>query len=589
VEATSKPVLIFSCSILFTGLFFLTTDVMAQKEFNYWCWGTGQGLNFNITDPATGYPVSDTCAIPARHEGTASLCNSNGELKIYTDGMTVFNCCHQIMQNGTGLNGHNSSTESAIIVPDLNDNGRCFIFTTDAMEPGGCDCLSYSVADLNANNGLGAVVLKNVVLWTPVLEKLTAIKHANGRDVWVVAHEWDSNRFLAFLLTSSGLNTTPVISSAGVVHTGYGYGSPGNNHAVGYMKASSNGKKLGCAIANQGGFQLFDFDNSTGIVSNPLTFTNNNVTRSIFDDSYGVEFSPDNSKLYVRTLGGTSGGGIVQVNLNAGSNAAIVSSATNIYPANTVMSGIQLGPDGRIYVGGTAQFIGVINFPNLSGLNCSYTPAAIKVRSTAVGLPQTIVAPFSFSGSCSCNMAVSLDWMRFDCHRAGNEVVLRWTTSIPAGPGYFGIEKSSDGINFEQIGKTGSDPGSANHYTYTDKSPCTGGCYYRVKYSGTGGKISYSEIRSVHLPGAEAGQLKFFPNPVKAGVNALVKVEIPHSGPFKIRITDVLGRELYYTESISENKNGTVDLTVPHLYPGLYFIHLVAGSSVTTARVIAGE
>jgi hypothetical protein len=55
-------------------------------------------------------------------------------------------------------------------------------------------------------------------------------------------HGWNNNQFLAFLVTASGINTTPIISNAGQIHTGI------NRHRAGYLKSSPDGTYLALAV-----------------------------------------------------------------------------------------------------------------------------------------------------------------------------------------------------------------------------------------------------------------------------------------------------------------------------------------------------
>src|SRR5699024_5150448 len=139
------------------------------------------------------------------NEGSASISDHEGNLLFYTDGNTVYNAEHQIMQNGDGLLGHESSSQSAIITPDPGDEERYYIFAVDYQF--GEDGLTYSVVDMNLDNGLGGILSnqKNILLETPVAEKLTATYHENGQDIWVISHRMNNNEFVAYLITSNGV------------------------------------------------------------------------------------------------------------------------------------------------------------------------------------------------------------------------------------------------------------------------------------------------------------------------------------------------------------------------------------------------
>lgn len=60
-------------------------------------------------------------------------------------------------------------------------------------------------------NGLGAVTTnKNNLLYSPVCEKVAAVKKADCNGYWVLTHAFGSDAFLAYEITNSGVNPTPV-------------------------------------------------------------------------------------------------------------------------------------------------------------------------------------------------------------------------------------------------------------------------------------------------------------------------------------------------------------------------------------------
>jgi len=197
-------------------IFFLIINslVYAQKEANIWYFGQYAGLDFN-----SGEPIALTNSAMSQYEGCATISDSYGNLLFYTDGMTVWNKQHQVMPNGTGLMGHPSSTQSGVIVPKPGSNNIYYIFTVPAEI--GNSGLRYSVVDLSLNGGLGDVTSdKNIYITGPTEEKITAVKHNNNFDIWVITHNWDSDEFLAYLVTSDGINSNPVISNVGTFHSG---------------------------------------------------------------------------------------------------------------------------------------------------------------------------------------------------------------------------------------------------------------------------------------------------------------------------------------------------------------------------------
>ncbi|WP_026463282.1 PD40 domain-containing protein [Adhaeribacter aquaticus] len=366
--------------ILFIFFLFVCFSVKAQKETSIWYFGIKAGLNFNKTTPAPLYNSQ-----MATNEGCATIADANGNLLFYTNGVYVWNKNHLIMPNGHRLMGHRSSTQSALIVPKPGHQTQYYVFTTDLQSQ--AYGLRYSLVDMVRNDSTGEVIEKNMFMTSPVTEKLTAIKHQNDQDVWVLVHKWNSDAFVAFLVTDKGVSRTPVTTNIGTTHRGKGKG------AIGCMKASPDGKKVALAIwrdINQ--FEVFDFDNSTGKLSN-------RVTLGPYPEAYGVEFSPDGSKLYGTTNGiGSTEPQIWQFNLNAGSKTAIASSAILISNSKTHKIGaLQLAPDGKIYLAKEDDsYLGVIHNPNAAGWSCRYIDKGLSLgdRKAKLGLPNFVQSYF---------------------------------------------------------------------------------------------------------------------------------------------------------------------------------------------------
>src|SRR5690348_6358610 len=86
--------------------------VAGQKESNIWYFGDRAGLSFN-----TATPTVLTNSAMNTDEGCATVCDASGNLLFYTDGRTVYTKNHGTMNNGTGLLGALSTSQSATIVP----------------------------------------------------------------------------------------------------------------------------------------------------------------------------------------------------------------------------------------------------------------------------------------------------------------------------------------------------------------------------------------------------------------------------------------------------------------------------------------
>ena len=344
-------------SILFFILSLSIHHILAQGEINNWFFGNKAGLNFS-----TGSPKVITGSQLSTSEGCATISDAKGNLLFYTDGMTIWDRRNQVMANGTGLLGDPSSTSSGIIIPKPNSCDTFYVFTVDMQggdalfangdKDGKSSGLRYSEVDMKANGGYGAVTnKKNIPLLARTTEGLTAIGHANGTDYWVITHGWkngNNGKYFSFLITPSGVNTSPIVSTTGPTL----YNDSDGLGAIGYMRLNKQGTKL----ADTHGFTdnvlvISDFNSATGRVSNstsiPIQINSNSA------GPYGVEFSPNGEYLYCteQTFDNNQFPDmsylyqfdVTQSNI-AATKKIIASQSAQSFGA------LQLGPDGNIYV-----------------------------------------------------------------------------------------------------------------------------------------------------------------------------------------------------------------------------------------------
>lgn len=375
----------------------------AQNEFSKWYFGFYAGLDF-----ATSPPTALNNGVLTTTEGVATISDNAGNLLFYTDGVSVVNSTHVTMANGLGLSGHGSSTQSAIIVKKPGSDSLYYIFTTHLANATG---MRYSIVDMSLAAGLGSVTVKNATLYPYTCEKQVAVRHCNGKDVWIVTHHYGTNEFRAYLLNSAGLSVNSVTSSIGI--------SVNNSFtSIGEMKISPDGKKLAVATLSNvasnpgvGAFHLFDFDASAGTITNSLSL----LTTTFFPvgcGPYGVEFSPDGSKLYgTITTNMTYSCALFQWNVCAPTASAIVASQFSISIPNVNVGTVQRAIDNKIYlVMGSTSSLSVINNPNASGaaMNFSLNAIALDPNSLCgIGLPNYIngythTLPSLFTNTLNC-------------------------------------------------------------------------------------------------------------------------------------------------------------------------------------------
>ncbi|MGN6568239.1 MAG: gliding motility-associated C-terminal domain-containing protein, partial [Flavipsychrobacter sp.] len=217
-------------------------------------------------------------------------------------------------------------------------------------------------------------------------------------------HSRTSTDIKAYDIMMSGIDTKPIISSAGTF-TSFG------SYSNGEMAISPDRKKL--ALTDQNvmfvpplGTEMCDFDPATGKASNAIMLDSLGLDESVC-------FSPDNSKLYVSQYGPAYPyGALVQYDITLPTAAGIIASQVAIADSFEICSvgcgaagEIRAGPDGKIYCTanadstGITQYLGCINNPNLAGTACNYVnnaiafPAAVSYLGLAQALGTQFVKP----------------------------------------------------------------------------------------------------------------------------------------------------------------------------------------------------
>jgi len=354
-------------SSIVTLIFLLAFKQTTAQQANYWYFGDRAGLNFNNTPPTalTNSQMSTT-------EGCATVSDSTGNLLFYTDGKTVWNKNHTPMPNGTGLMGHESTTHSAIVIPKPGSNTIYYVFTADADENNYVGGYRFSEIDMSLNGGLGDITaVKNVLLFAPCTEKLTAASHANGIDIWVITKELGNHVFRSYKVTCNGIDMNPVISTV----------DPLSGSVAGYrggcIKVSPDGTKIASARFLEGKWDLFKFNDATGVVSDRIMITQPGAITL-----YGVEFSPNSRLVYI------NGSYTYQYKVDVYDSATISNSRYQVDSVLFLHPAIQLGPDNKVY-SNTFPNTSVIANPDIYGVGCTYQEQAISLagRNGKYGLP----------------------------------------------------------------------------------------------------------------------------------------------------------------------------------------------------------
>lgn len=411
-------------------LFFLINclAVSAQKEPVIWLFGDHNGIDFRsgapvaITNPNTSYHGAEV-------RGVATVTDANGNLLFYAENETVYNNQHDTMQNGSGMNSVWAATQTGLTIRAIHDTSLFYLFTINMYEINGMSYSSpdlwCSVIDMKANNGLGAVTIKNIPLFGISTTQLCAVRHCNERDIWVISHEWESDAYYAFLITPEGISN-PVISRSGRY-----VGTSATSNFYGYMKASPDGKKIASSWSSMG-VDLSDFDNETGIVSNSIDL---NLMNNYWAQAGGVEFSPNSGVLYANYYINSTNL-LYQYNVNAGSAAAIRASKTKLEEIYFfgIFGGMQRGPDNKIYVATYGQpYVSVIHNPDVVGTGCNYVLQGLALANrSSHNFPAYMESKYYPEPDFTYSTVCPAQKVSFGYEKPDNIISVKWDFDDPA-------------------------------------------------------------------------------------------------------------------------------------------------------------
>ena len=369
----------------------------SQKQNNVWCFGDSAGIDFNNSQANPLITSLDT------RGSCVSISDSNGQLIFYAHtratiaGNTtlVNNRLNQLITNGNNIVGEGWYHE-LVIVPFPSVDTLFYLFS-GSVTGSSIAGFYFSVIDVSFNNGLGSVIQKNIQLQSfKQVDCLSAVKHGNGRDWWVVFRKFvqgvGNDEFYSYLITPGGISSVTVQTVGSLNATG-----------LAKLSFSPDGTKM--LFTNYGDLiELYNFDRCSGVISNPRTINPQGTT--LFYNTWGSEFSPSGDLLYISTSDTVSY--LFQYNLSDVNPQATRDTIWSTQYPQYTGGDLKRGPDGKIYFSCAYDNqivfnypypdsmynmynmnLSVINSPDSLGMACDFQPYSFYLggNRTYWGLP----------------------------------------------------------------------------------------------------------------------------------------------------------------------------------------------------------
>lgn len=364
---------------------FMPRNSVAQNRNNVWMLSYPSAAAHCGVDFNSG--VADTFSVEKDLQffyTDASICDTLGQLLFYTNGVYIANRNHDSLFNTQDYNPGAFTDiydedglglpQAALILPKpmVNELYNIIHVSGEVAEAGHGQPfqLRLTEVDMTLDSGLGGVVAtkKNIYLLedTLVLGRLTACKHANGRDWWLITHKWNSDLYYKLLLTPDTIYG-PFEQHIGSVII--------KDDPVGQASFSPDGSKY-CMVNCNYNFDYMEFDRCSGDFSNPVNIVlDSNLTQ-------GCAFSPNSRFLYINNYNQIYQYDTWSNDLEASEIMVDTIPFIQVGIADW-FSMMQLAPDNKIYIStynGT-KALHVISEPDILDTACNFTRKGLVLPS----------------------------------------------------------------------------------------------------------------------------------------------------------------------------------------------------------------
>jgi hypothetical protein len=206
---------------------------------------------------------------------------------------------------------------------------------------------------------------------------------------------------------------------------------------------------------------------------------------------------------------------------------------------------------------------GIFSTTNLPGMTADW--AKPTYGATALNIEYTSSTPL-----------LPIELLAFRGEQIEQAVQLSWSTATELNNDYMLIERSADGLDFDEIGRiegkgTTLEP---QQYSFTDHFPNRGWNYYRLVQVDFDGSVEYHPVIVIMVEKDQRMELSVFPNPI-AEDDLHIQWSAPRGEKAHLNLLDESGRLL--SKHFLGEGSGVYLLTVDQLQPGMYVLQLGEG------------
>lgn len=260
--------------------------------------------------------------------------------------------------------------------------------------------------------------------------------------------------------------------------------------------------------------------------------------------------------------------------------------ALNVTGTMTVDGNVNMAKDAGVTVDGSLGVTG--SFSSAQNATVTINGDMDVDGDLNLGAGSTILGTGPVStGTCSGDACgdeqLPVDLVYFNVKADAMTAIIEWATLSEEDNDFFTVQRSKDGISWEEIA-TVQGSGNSNErleYSYMDRSPYIGVSFYRLSQTDFDGTTETFDIEMVQLTTID--RLSIFPNPAKRNQEVRVATGAMPDEIINIEIIDQAGHVLQIVSTNGDQASVQVDSS---LNPGIYLVRMTSGKVVKLSRLV---
>ncbi|MEI6815719.1 MAG: T9SS type A sorting domain-containing protein, partial [Bacteroidota bacterium] len=222
-------------------------------------------------------------------------------------------------------------------------------------------------------------------------------------------------------------------------------------------------------------------------------------------------------------------------------------------------------------------------FPASSGSPIITIPSG-AASATGYNIPE--LSPWALTGN---SVTLPIELLGFEAVYKSNLKLVRldWATASEINNQFFTLQRTSDGENFQDIGKVdgAGNSNSIRAYNFDDLNPLEGQSYYRLKQTDFDGNFTYTNLRSVYIGTDDFVSL--FPNPTNDF--AILKLNTKAIEYITVQITDSRGGLVSSNDLMTKTGENKYEISTNKLSPGFYFIKVISSTDTKVQKLFVNH